>query len=102
VLIGDGRRKGRYTAIIKDVLNAPCGEIRSVIIKVQHNCTSDRKQYGRLEDPPIKREYCVVFKKPVDAGGGENHDVSDLRAGTKGGAPYVLLRLVREMPSGVR
>ena len=66
VLIGDVRRQGRYTAIIKDVLNFPHGEIRSVIIKVQHNCTSDRRLYGKLEDPPIKHEYCVVFRKPAD------------------------------------
>lgn len=65
VLIGDVRRRGRYTAIVKDILNFPHGELRSVIIKVQHNCTSDRKGYGKLEDPPIKHEYCVVFKKPV-------------------------------------
>jgi hypothetical protein len=64
VLIGDARRAGRYTAIIKDVLNFPHGEIRSIIIKVQHNCTSDRKHYGKLEDPPIRHEYCVVFRKP--------------------------------------
>ena len=63
VLIGDVRRKGQYTAIIKDVLDFPYGEIRSVIIKVQHNCTSDRKRYGKLEDMPIRHEYCVVFKK---------------------------------------
>jgi len=66
VLIGDVRRQGRYTAVIKDVLNFPYGEIRSVIIKVQHNCTSDRKQYGKLEDPPIKHEYCVVFRKTAE------------------------------------
>jgi hypothetical protein len=65
VLIGDVRRSGQYTPIIRDVLNFPHGQIRSVIIKVQHNCTSDRRQYGKLEDPPIKHEYCVVFKKPV-------------------------------------
>jgi hypothetical protein len=65
VLIGDARRAGRYTAIIKDVLNFPFGEIRSIIIKVQHNCTSDRKHYGKLEDPPIRHEYCVVFRKPA-------------------------------------
>ena len=65
VLIGDVRRKGKYTAIIKDILNFPLGELRSIIIKVQHNCVSDRKFYGKLEDPPIKHEYCVVFKKPV-------------------------------------
>jgi len=65
VLIGDVRRQGKYTAIIKDILNFPYGEIRSVIIKVQHNCMSDRRHYGKLEDPPIKHEYCVVFKKPI-------------------------------------
>ena len=65
MLIGDARRAGRYTAIIKDVLNFPHGELRSIIIKVQHNCTSDRKHYGKLEDPPIRHEYCVVFRRPV-------------------------------------
>ena len=64
VLIGDVRRNGKYTPIVKDVLNLPFGEIRSVIIKVQHNCTSDRKRYGKMEDVPIKHEYCVIFKKP--------------------------------------
>jgi len=63
VLIGDGRRCGKYTPIVKDVLNFPYGEVRSVIIKVQHNCTSDRKRYGKMEDVPIRHEYCVVFKK---------------------------------------
>ena len=63
VLIGDVRRRGKYTPIVKDVLNFPYGELRSIIIKVQHNCTSDRKKYGKLEDPPIKHEYCLVFKK---------------------------------------
>ncbi len=63
VLIGDVRRKGRYTPIVKDVLNFPYGEIRSVIIKVQHHCSSDRKIYGKMEDVPIRHEYCLVFKK---------------------------------------
>jgi hypothetical protein len=66
VLIGDVRRKGKYTAIVKDILNFPHGELRSIIIKVQHHCTSDRKRYGKLEDPPIKHEYCIVFKKTAD------------------------------------
>ena len=43
VLIGDVRRCGKYTAIVKDVLNLPLGEFRSIIIKVQQNCSSDRK-----------------------------------------------------------
>lgn len=67
VLIGDVRRQGRYTAIIKDVLNFPHGEIRSAIIKVQHNCTSDRKSYGKMEDVPIRHEYCVVWRKTAMA-----------------------------------
>ena len=64
VLIGDVRRQGSYTAIIKDILDFPKGQIRSIIIKVQHNCVSDRRNYGKLIDPPIKHEYCVVFQKP--------------------------------------
>ena len=63
VLIGDVRRQGSYTAIIKDILNFPQGQLRSIIIKVQHNCVSDRRNYGKLTDPPIKHEYCVVFQK---------------------------------------
>ena len=66
VLIGDVRRSGKYTPIVKDVLNFPLGEIRSIIIKVQHHCTSDHKRYGKMEDVPIKHEYCVIFKKPVE------------------------------------
>lgn len=66
VLIGDVRRKGKYTPMVKDVLNFPCGELRSIIIKVQHNCTSDRRRYGKLENPPIKHEYCIVFKKTAN------------------------------------
>lgn len=65
VLIGDLRRGGRYTPLIKDVLAFPQGDVRSIIIKVQHHCTSDRKAYGKLEDPPVKHEYCVVFKKSL-------------------------------------
>lgn len=66
VLIGDVRRFGKYTPIVKDVLNFPDGEIRSIIIKVQHHCTSDRKRYGKMEDVPIRHEYCIIFRKPVD------------------------------------
>lgn len=34
VPIGDVRRGGKYTPIVKDVLNFPYGEVRSIIIKV--------------------------------------------------------------------
>jgi hypothetical protein len=65
VLVGDVRRAGVYTPIVRDVLNMEddIGQLRSVVIKTQHNCVSDGKVYGRMEDPPIQHEYCLVFKK---------------------------------------
>lgn len=65
VLVGDVRKKGKYIPIVRDVLSleGELGQLRSIIIKAQHNCTSDRRFYGNLEDVPIKHEYCVVFKK---------------------------------------
>ncbi|MCK4659385.1 MAG: hypothetical protein KAV82_07675 [Phycisphaerae bacterium] len=65
VLLGDVRWRGVYTPIVRDVLNMEheLGELRSIIIKAQHNCKSDSKKYGTLEDVPIKHEYCLVFKK---------------------------------------
>ena len=65
VLVGDVRRKGRYYPLIRELLTLPFGQLRSIIIKVQHNCSSERKSYGKMEDVPIKHEYCVIFKKPL-------------------------------------
>lgn len=65
VLMGDVRRQGTYTPIIREVLNLDgvLGAVRSVVIKAQHNCRSDAKTYGAMPDVPIKHEYCVVFEK---------------------------------------
>jgi len=65
VLVGDVRKRGRYTPIVRDVLNleGKLGQLRSVIIKMQHNCSSDRMIYGHMEDVSIQHEYCLVFKK---------------------------------------
>jgi hypothetical protein len=65
VLVGDLRKNGKYTPIVRDVMNleGKLGQIRSVIIKTQHNCVSDSRQYSRLEAPRIAHEYCVVFKR---------------------------------------
>jgi hypothetical protein len=64
VLVGDLRRNGVYMPIVRDVLawQGLLGDLRSIIIKAQHHCRSDAKQYCRMEDPPIRHEYCVVFK----------------------------------------
>ncbi|MCK4341616.1 MAG: hypothetical protein KAY37_07835 [Phycisphaerae bacterium] len=31
--------------------------------KAHYNCKPNSKEYGTLEDVPIKHEYCIVFKK---------------------------------------
>jgi hypothetical protein len=68
ILVGDVRQRSQYFPLIKDVLGFPQGQLRSIIIKVQHNCTSGRRQYGKVEDPALKHEYCVVFRKTMQAG----------------------------------
>lgn len=70
VLVGDVRRQGMYIPIVRDVLNleSELGQVRSVIIKAQHHCQSDNVAYARMEDAPIRHEYCVVFKRTRPAG----------------------------------
>ena len=66
VLVGDVRKRGRYTPIVRDVLNleGQLGQLTSVIIKQQHACRSDAVAYSAMPDPRIQHEYCVVFRKP--------------------------------------
>jgi hypothetical protein len=44
--------------------------------RLPDNCTSDRRAYGKLEDPPIKHEYCIVFKKTNDSSQSEGQPLS--------------------------
>lgn len=60
ILIGDIRKQGKYYSIIKDM--DWYGDLESHIIKVQHNCFSDEKQY-RNSFIPIKHEHLLVFRK---------------------------------------
>ena len=63
VLIGDKRKNGRYYALFRTLLMNPALHLRAIIIKIQHNCRSDRKTYH--PNPfmiPIKHEYCLVFQ----------------------------------------
>ena len=60
MLIGDVRKNGKYYSIIKDL--DWYGELESHIIKVQHNCISDNKNYAG-SFIPIKHEHLLVFKK---------------------------------------
>ena len=66
VLIGDKRKFGQYHALFRTLLmNKKIGQLRAIIIKLQHNCKSDNVSYGS-RNPfliPIKHEYCFIFQK---------------------------------------
>jgi hypothetical protein len=70
ILIGDKRKNGTYYPLIRSLLMNPgLGELRAIIIKVQHHCRSDRREYA-ASNPyliPIKHEYCLIFQKPMGA-----------------------------------
>ena len=59
-LIGDIRKKGKYYSILKDMKFF--GDLESHIIKIQHNCVSDKKIYAN-QFIPIRHEHILVFKK---------------------------------------
>ncbi len=65
VLIGDVRRQGQYYCLAHHVMDMSdrLVSLVSVIIKAQHNCSSDRKRYGSMKHVPIKHEYCLLFQK---------------------------------------
>jgi hypothetical protein len=68
ILIGDKRKNGTYYPLMRGLLMNPgLGELRAIIIKVQHHCRSDKKEYaaGNRFLIPIKHEYCLVFQKPT-------------------------------------
>ena len=60
-LIGDIRKNGKYYSILKDM--KWFGELESHIIKIQHNCFSDKKIYSNNSFIAIKHEHILVFKK---------------------------------------
>ena len=66
VLIGDKRRSGSYYVLMRTLLiNNKIGHLKALIIKLQHNCKSDRMFYNS-QNPfliPIKHEYCLIFQK---------------------------------------
>ena len=67
ILIGDKRRNGQYFALFKTLLvNPNLGVLRTIIIKIQHNCKSQAKNYGSSRFLiPIRHEYCLIFQKPI-------------------------------------
>ena len=68
ILIGDKRRNGTYYPLIRTLLmSQKIGNLKAIIIKIQHHCQSDKQDYG-ARNPfliPIKHEYCLVYQKPT-------------------------------------
>jgi hypothetical protein len=65
ILIGDKRKDGRYYPLFRSLLTNPMiGELKSIIIKIQHNERSGVISYRN--NPfliPIKHEYCLIYQK---------------------------------------
>ena len=66
ILIGDKRKFGHYYALFRTLLmNDKIGQLKAIIIKIQHKCRSDQVTYEQ-SNPfliPIKHEYCLVYQK---------------------------------------
>lgn len=63
-LIGDHRTGGHFYSYQAEVIaRMPSDELCSVVIKHQHNCVSDSRQYSGLKDPRIQHEYLILFRK---------------------------------------
>lgn len=66
ILMGNLRRKGQYYNLSSLVERVSPGRLTDEIIKIQHNCVSDSRQYsGRVVR--IAHEKLLVFKKGAEA-----------------------------------
>lgn len=62
VLIGNWRQNGTYYNLSSGIERIAPGSLVDEIIKIQHNCTSDQRQYGG-NFVPIRHEKMLVFRK---------------------------------------
>jgi hypothetical protein len=63
-IIGDWRHNGQYVSYQAEMIaRMPRDELAAVLIKQQHNCTSDRTQYRAMRLPFILHEYILLWKK---------------------------------------
>ena len=61
VLMGDIKKKGRLYSMLSDIVKP--GTLEQIIIKMQHNCVSDRTTYSNTNFVPIVHEYLMVLRK---------------------------------------
>jgi len=63
VLIGDKRKNGNYDVLMRKLLtNTKIGQLKALIIKIQHNTKSSYRKYNSINPffIPIKHEYCLI------------------------------------------
>ena len=63
ILIGDLRRHGRYEPLTADVARLDRNHLAGIIVKAQHNVSSNRTQYGGAF-VPILHETLTIFQRP--------------------------------------
>jgi hypothetical protein len=62
ILIGDLRRRGRYEPLTVDVARLDRANLEGIIVKIQHNVSSNRTQYtGAFV--PILHETLTIFRR---------------------------------------
>ena len=61
VLMGDIKKKGKLLSMVSEI--AKPGTLEQIIIKMQHNCTSDANTYSNYNFVPIVHEYLMVCRK---------------------------------------
>jgi hypothetical protein len=63
-IIGDWRRQGKYTSYQAEMITRMRSEeLLAVIIKQQHNTSSERKSYGKMALPFILHEYILLWER---------------------------------------
>jgi hypothetical protein len=63
ILIGDLRRRGRYEPLTADVARLDRNHLEGIIVKAQHNVSSNRTRYGGAF-VPILHETLTIFRRP--------------------------------------
>jgi hypothetical protein len=63
ILIGDMRRRGRYEPLTSDVARLDRPHLEAIVVKVQHNVSSNSTRYGGAF-VPILHETLTIFRRP--------------------------------------
>ena len=61
ILMGDYKKKGKLYSMLTDIVKP--GTMENIIIKMQNNCMSEKKEYTNRNFVPIVHEYLLVLRK---------------------------------------